>query len=155
MTDWATPADVLTYTGVTVTDDEVIRAQFIVELFAGTTTDASDRGLITSRNLRLLRQAVAFQSAWMTEHPDVFTSVDVTTFSQDGVSATQAHANAHLLAPLAKRCIDRLSWKRNRGLQIRRRLDAGQIPRTMNVINAAADDNDPRWRRIGSDGAPC
>lgn len=141
MTDWATPADVLTYTGVTVTDDEVIRAQFIVELFAGTTTDASDRGLITSRNLRLLRQAVAFQSAWMTEHPDVFTSVDVTTFSQDGVSATQAHANAHLLAPLAKRCIDRLTWILAPWKA--RKPNAAVLAETGNRDTVAYDDNKP------------
>lgn len=110
MTDWVTAAEVATITGVTVTDDEVDRAQIIVEIFANTTTDASDAGLVSSRNLRLLKYATAFQAAWATEHPDVYTNVDVTSFSQDGQSAQQAHANAALLAPLAKRCIDRLSW---------------------------------------------
>jgi hypothetical protein len=110
MADWASIADVDTYTNVTVDADEITRAQAIIEIFAHTTTEASDAGLISSRNLRLLKQAVAYQAAWMTEHPDVFTNVDVTSFSQDGMSASQAHAHAHLLAPLAKRCLDRLSW---------------------------------------------
>jgi len=110
VTDWATPADVLDKTGVDVSLQDVKIAQEIVSLFAETTTAASDAGLIASRNLRLLNRAVCWQAAWMPEHPDVFTNVDVTSFSQDGMSAQQAHANAHLLAPLAKRCIDRLSW---------------------------------------------
>lgn len=110
MTDWATIADVDTYTGVTVDAGQVTRAQAIIELFAGTTTDATDAGLVASRNLRLLTMAVSYQAAWMTEHPDVFTNLDTTSFSQDGVSGTQANANAHLLAPLAKRSLDRLTW---------------------------------------------
>lgn len=110
MTAWATAADVDTLTGITVTDAEVLQAQAIVEIFANTTTESSDAGLIATRNLRLLKRATAYQAAFMTEHPDLFTHVDVTSFSQDGQSASQAHANAALLAPLAKRCIDRLSW---------------------------------------------
>jgi len=149
---WATTSDVIAYTGINATTVQVDQAQGVVEMFADVTEDSIT---LAPTNLRLLKQAVAYQAAWITQHPDWATSMDTTNVSQDQVSATFLHANAGILAPLAKRCIDRLSWKRNRGLQIRRRLDAGQIPRTMNVINAAADDNDPRWRRIGSDGAPC
>ena len=149
---WATTSDVIAYTGINATTVQVDQAQGVVEMFADVTEDSIT---LAPTNLRLLKQAVAYQAAWITQHPDWATSMDTTNVSQDQVSATFLHANAGILAPLAKRCIDRLSWKRNRGLRIRRRLDAGQIPRTMNVINAAADDNDPRWRPIGSDGAPC
>ena len=108
---WATISDVNTYTGVTVTDATITKAQALIELFADTTEAASDAGLIAPRNLRLLRMAVSYQAAWMGEHPDVFTSTDVDSYSQDGASAKQSHANAHLLAPLAKRCVDRLTWR--------------------------------------------
>lgn len=110
MTDWATVENVLDLTGIDVTLPDLKKAQAIVEIFADTTTESTDAGLVSSRNARLLRRATAWQAAWMTEHPDTFTNLDVTSFSQDGQSASQAHANAHLLAPLAKRCIDRLSW---------------------------------------------
>lgn len=149
---WATTSDVIAYTGINATAMQVDQAQGVVEMFADVTEDSIT---LAPKNLRLLKQAVAYQAAWITQHPDWATSMDTTNVSQDQVSATFLHANAGILAPLAKRCIDRLSWKRNRGLRIRRRLDAGQIPRTMNVINAAADDNDPRWQSIGQDGAPC
>jgi len=48
---------------------------------------------------------------WLDAHPDVMEAMDVQGVSQDGLSAQYAHANAHLLAPMAKRCIDRLSWR--------------------------------------------
>ncbi len=65
--------------------------------------------------------AVAYQAAWMTDHPDVFTNVDVSTMLQDGLQFTNAHANAGILAPMAKRAIDRLSWRRNRSIRIRQK----------------------------------
>lgn len=142
---WATTSDVATYTGITVTAAQVEQAQAVVELFADTTEDASDQGLISTKNLRLLKLAVAYQAAWITQHPDAFTNMDATSISQDQVSATMAHANAAILAPLAKRSIDRLSWKRIRPLRIGRRSDAGQIPRRLNVTSAVLDDDDPRW----------
>ncbi|MFF4346805.1 hypothetical protein [Streptomyces sp. NPDC001530] len=152
---WATTSDVTTYTGLTVTGAQVEQAQAVVELFADTTEDASDGGAISAKNLRLLKLAVSYQAAWITQHPDAFTSMDTTSVSQDQVSATWLHANAGILAPLATRCIDRLSWKRIRPLRVGRRLPGGMIPRTLNFTSAIEDDNDPRWQALGSDGGPC
>jgi hypothetical protein len=152
---WATSGDVTIYTGVTATNAQVEQAQAVVEMFADTTEDASDAGAISPKNLRLLKLAVAYQAAWITQHPDAFTSMDATSISQDQVSATFTHANAGILAPLAKRCIDRLSWKRIRPLRIGRRRDDGLIPRTLNFTSAVEDDNDPRWQALGADGGPC
>ena len=150
---WATTSDVTTYTGLSVTAAHVEQAQAIVELFADTTEDASDAGTIFPKNLRLLKLAVAYQAAWITQHPDAFTNLDLTNYNQDQVSGTLAHANALILAPLAKRAIDRLSWKRTRPLRIGPRNPLGQIPRTQNLISAVLDDDDPRWTPIG--GGPC
>lgn len=152
MTTWASTSDVTTYTGMTVTAAQVEQAQAVIELFADTTTDASDAGNIYPKNLRLLKLAVAYQAAWITQHPDAFTNIDLNNFNQDQVSGTLAHANALILAPLAKRCIDRLSWKRTRPLRIGPRYGF-QIPPTMNTTSAALDDNDPRWNPLG--GGPC
>jgi hypothetical protein len=159
---WATAAETLTYTGIDVTDAEVAQAQFIVELFADTTEDASDAGLISSKNLRFLKMAVAYQAAWITEHPDLFTHVDVSTMLQDGLQFTRGHENAMVLAPFARRAINRLSWKRNRSIKVRRpkRLTSAGIRRiyymgTIDHINvdegAAFQDTDPDWTVWGSD----
>jgi hypothetical protein len=149
---WATTADVALYTGLTVTDPQIVQAQSVVEIFADTTEDASDAGNISPKNLRLLKQAVAYQAAWITQHPDAFTSMDTTSVSQDQVTATWLHANAGILAPLAKRCIDRLSWRRIRPLRIRKRAE-WSLPRLMNVSSAVMDDDDPRWQPLNSDGS--
>ena len=113
---WATVAETLTYTKLTVTSADIDAAQFMVELFADVTEDAT----ISTKNLRLLKMAVAYQAAWISDHPDIFTHVDVSTMLQDGIQFTNAHANAGVLAPMAKRAIDRLSWKRNRSIRVKR-----------------------------------
>jgi hypothetical protein len=119
VTAWATPVDVKAVTGVTVVEDAIGPAQILIELFANTTEEATDRhGLISSRNMRLLKWAVCYQVAWMGAHPDVYTNVDVEHISQDRVAATMGHENAGILAPLALRCLRRLSWW-NRPLRVR------------------------------------
>lgn len=108
---WATDEDVYDVTGREASPESLAAAHVIVEIFAGTTSIATDDGLVSSRNLRRLTQATAFQAVWLDTHPDVLDAMDVEGISQDGLNATYANANAHLLAPMAKRCIDRLSWK--------------------------------------------
>ena len=112
---WATTGEVLTYTGITVPEAELQQAQFMVEMFADVTEDA----VVSTKNLRFLKMATAYQAAWITEHPDLFTHVDVSTMLQDGLQFTRGHENATLLAPMARRAINRLSWRRNRSIKIR------------------------------------
>lgn len=116
---WATISDVLSYTKITVDQGDVDSAQAAVELFSDVTETSSDAGLISPKNLRLLKMAVAYQAAWATNQPDLYTRSDVGLLSQDGVSFTSPHANSAILAPMARRAIDRLSWRRNRSQRIR------------------------------------
>jgi len=142
MTDWATVADVFGITGVTVTDVEITRAQFIIELFADVSVDGATAQMVSTKNLRLLKFATAYQTVWMQEHPDVFTNVDITSFSEDGLSTTQAHVNAAILAPLAKRSIDRLTWRRtNRSIRIGRKLNPAFQYQWGDRDSAIADDS--------------
>lgn len=133
---WATEEDVQGYTGRTASPESLALAQSMVEDFSGTTVLASTNELISTRNLRLLSKAVAYQAVWLDSHPDVLDGMDVNGISQDGLSASYQHANAALLAPMAKRCIDRLSWKL-------RPLKARKSPRydeSGNRDSAIADD---------------
>lgn len=109
---WATADEVYEVTGREVSPEALALAQTMIEMFAGTTTISSDDGLISSTNLRLLKNAVAFQAVWLDAHPDVLEAMDVEGVSQDGLNAQYANANAHLLAPLATRALNRLSWRR-------------------------------------------
>jgi hypothetical protein len=116
---WATTAETLSYTGIAVSQDNIDAAQAMIELFADVTEASSDAGNISLKNLRLLKLAVAYQAAWMTMQPDLFTRSDVGLMTQDGISFTSPHANSGILAPMSKRALDRLSWRRNRNQRIR------------------------------------
>lgn len=135
---WADEADVLLFTGETVDEADLIRAQDIVELFCGTTLLATDN--IAGTNLRYLNRAVAYQAAWMSLKPDLYTHTDVENFSQDGASHTPASVNANLLAPLARRWLRRLSWA-NKPLRIRRRYNQYDYNNRGPRDSAVSDDN--------------
>lgn len=116
---WASTAETFSYTGITVSQDTIDSAQAMIELFADVTIASSNLGSISPKNLRLLKLAVAYQAAWMTSQPDLFTRSDVGLMTQDGISFTSPHANSGILAPMARRALDRLSWRRNRNQRIR------------------------------------
>lgn len=118
MAVWATPDDVTTYTGQTATEEQVQRAELLVEIVVDVPADENTYAKLAPRNKRLLKAAVSYQTAWMADHPDVYVNVDLDDVRQDGVDATMTHANSAILAPLAKRCIDRLTWRRTRSLNL-------------------------------------
>lgn len=123
MSDWATIQDVQLYTGISVSQENVDSAQFMVELFADVeyndTVDSSGNLLVSSKDRRLLKMATAYQAAWMTEHPDLFTQVDIGSMNQDGIFFVYKNENAALLAPMARRALARLSWKRSNVIRVR------------------------------------
>lgn len=119
---WSTREEVSQITGLSeddLTDDELQRAQFIIDLVSGRTLDMRDLLINENRkrDLRWLRMAVAYQVAWMKAQPDLFTRWDLTRTSQDGENSDFV-PGATTLAPLAKRAIRRLSWKGTRSVSI-------------------------------------
>ena len=114
---WATEAETLALTGVTVTPPVLAQAQGVIDVFSGVIESAEDE--VSARNLRLLRYATAYQAAWMTSQIDVTSRTDVSQLDQDGASFTLGHPDALVLAPLAKRCLDRLSWRGPRARRVR------------------------------------
>lgn len=137
---WASITETQAYTGISVGQDNLDAAQFMVELFADVVYGQT--ASISTKNLRLLKMAVAYQAAWMTDHPDLFTHVDVSSINQDGIFYVQKHDNAYLLAPMARRALARLSWKRNRNIKIR--------PNTRRVIGKTFQGLDGDFEQIES-----
>lgn len=117
MAAWASIAETLAYTRINVEQEDIDSAQAMIELFADVIYDQSAK--MSTKNLRLLKMAVAYQAAWMIDHPDVFTHVDIGSINQDGIFFVQAHENAMLIAPMARRALSRLSWNRTRNIKIR------------------------------------
>ncbi len=114
----ATQEQVEQLTGVTVSAELVNQAQSIIELATNRTVPVSGAAWST-RDAGWFGRAIAYQAAWMAGQPDLFSRQDVASLSQDGVTVTyanQAYATTTgiTLAPLAAKCIGRLSWRSTR-----------------------------------------
>ena len=137
---WATLAEIGDYPSpVTVTQAHLDLAQDMIEIRANTTETASDDGNISPRNLRLLNRAVIYQAIFVANHPEVLTSHDVNSASGDGLSAQYRTADAQLYAPMATRCINRLSWMLC-GIRVGRRATRGFVDDRGNRDSAVRDD---------------
>lgn len=118
MANWATAAEVLALTGQTVTDAQITAANGLIDTFANVTDLARDN--LSARDLRLLSKATGYQAVWMAAQVDVLTRVDVKRIQQDAMDVVPGNDDAMFLAPLAKRCLDRLSWRKSRSVRITR-----------------------------------
>lgn len=111
---WATVHDVLTLTGVEVSSGVLAQAHGVIELYAGSSWEATldDDGVsgLSVRDRRLLRQAVAYQAAFIAPQEGVFSRAGATSVNQDGMAATVAGPDAWVLAPLAARALKQISW---------------------------------------------
>lgn len=117
MAAWATISETLAYTRISVSQEDLDVAQGMIELFADVTYGQNAQ--MSTKNLRLLKMAVAYQAAWITQHPDLFTHTDIQSINQDGIFYVHQHENSYLLAPMARRAIKRLSWMRNKSIRVR------------------------------------
>lgn len=117
VTAWASASDVLLYTGKTVTDEEVLWAQAVVDIAVGRSYGALDALPQTTRVRYWLKLAVAYQAVWMQAQPDLYSRQAVTSFNQDGAAAT-FDTDGQTLGPLAQMAIRRLPWKRSRTLTV-------------------------------------
>lgn len=108
---WVTDKEVSTLTGATVDDATIAQAQGVIELRTGVL--AEQFPALWGRDARWLARAVAYQAAFMAEHPDMFSRMGVDSLGQDGQSMS-GRGSYLTLAPLARVAIRRLSWKGTR-----------------------------------------
>jgi hypothetical protein len=139
---WATAADVVTLTGKTVTEAQRAQAVAALEVHIGL-IEAVERVDVSDRDRYFLKLATCYQAAWLAAQPDLFERNDVANASQDGESAT-FRADAHTLAPLARKAVKRLSWRGPRELNV-----PGMAAATVvhDVTSEAFDDSLP-WRPV-------
>lgn len=112
---WVTAAEASDITGQTVTEAQVNAAHPIIELYTNVTTETS--AALKPRDLRLLKYAEAYQAYWMASQVDVLSRMDADHVTQDGLTFQKGDEDALVLAPLAKKCIVRLSWNKSRSIQ--------------------------------------
>lgn len=115
MATWADAVDVFELTGVSVTPDKLTQAQGVMDIYSGVVIEAQAN--LRARDRRLLRMATAYQAAWQAAQVDVTSRTEVKDLHQDGVWITPAGEDSLFLAPLARRCLGQLSWKRARSVR--------------------------------------
>lgn len=109
-----TPAEIAAAINVSATEQDVQTAQDVIELYAG--RDLSDV-LVTAEfsagDLRRCRLAVQWQTKYLQDHPEVLTQIPLKRAAANGASIE--HDGDGILAPLAKRWVNQLSWSAGTG----------------------------------------
>jgi hypothetical protein len=134
---WATVQQVINTTGVSVTDAQLAQAQDDIEIF--TNRIYTDTSRIRTRDLYWLGQAVAYQAAWLAGQFGLETRLDATQIQQDQVSTT-LQGDGLVLAPMAQRALNRVSWRRSRTVHVRSPLE-GAGPIIGNELTDGIDDS--------------
>ena len=140
-TAWCTVEDVTKLTGITITEAQLTQAQAQIDIATGRSMDAAPT--LCNGDLRWLRLATAYQAAWMAAQPDLFTRTEVESYSQDGASG-QLKDGALTLAPLARRALRNVSWRRHRVIRTSTRLRSGYL-----LNGPIVDVEGERWTPIG------
>lgn len=107
-TAWTTTEAVASLTGLTVTAADIAAAQGIIELKTGVLIEQYPT--LWGRDAAWIGRAVAYQAAFMSEHPDLFSRMRVGSASQEGQSFAGT-GDYMTVAPLARAAMKRLSWK--------------------------------------------
>lgn len=124
-----------------------IKAVYLTTADPGPANPGSLRTDTTRRDLYWLRQAVAFQAAWLADTPDYLERNDVESASQDGQSVTLKQ-DALVLAPLARRAIKKLSWRGSRSIRPVPVDERGRIRLTPDYVPLEAHDDLQVWRPL-------
>lgn len=149
-TTWATEGDVASLTGVVVDSTQISQANAVIELHSGriyslsTVTDPNGVTNTGPRDAEWMRRACAYQAAWMAAQPDMFTRLDLNAVNQEG-RAVGLKDYTLVLAPLAKRALDRVSWRKSRSLHVRSPFEDGLGAAVLGGPIMDYDDMDGGW----------
>ena len=128
---WATAVDVLTYTKIEVTDNDIAVAQAQIDV--RTSRVYADKDMISARDQYWLKLAVAYQAAWLVAQPDAFQRLDVTE-AGGAANRTMFTETAIVLAPDARWALKRVSWLKSRSLHVRAADEYGAFGRDDNNL---------------------
>ena len=138
MTDLVTVAQVKTLLDVDVAQHHIAMAHADVERIGGVDLDDADQvSRIKTRDLKLIKWAIACQAAWLSTQIDIHARMDVSQISgstSDG-GITARDELTLTLAPLARSSLERLSWKTKttKAIPRRRRRLEGPLRTTAEV----------------------
>jgi len=147
MDTWTTVEQATAITNQSLTTGDLSAANAILEIWVGVTPHLKDK--LRPRDVRLLEKAEAFQAAWMKYKPALLERSDTDRVIQDTLQYDKGDRDMHVLAPLAKAAIQRLSWRSARTIDP---LSPGQAAAIRGKFVAEtvgtplwADDGYPGW----------
>jgi hypothetical protein len=142
MPNLTTAAEVLDATGKSTDAAAIARAQAVIGTVTGRDLDADPLPGYWSRDLRLLKRAVIWQTAYLDDNPHVLSQLGgVVSASTNGNSLSFGPGGAAdtLLAPLAAMSLRRLSWRRSRAIPLRK------APDRVHPQTIVHDGSDSEW----------
>ncbi len=141
-----TPQEAQVVTGVLPTQDQVEQAQLDVDLLADIDLDDTDQvGRLTDRDAKLIKWAICHQAAWRKDQVDLAGRTDVSEIAgaaSDGGVKLRDELSL-VLAPMARKCLERVSWKRKRTTPDRTRATGSgdyTAPRGVTVSTSPCDN---------------
>lgn len=124
MTELVTVAQVKSLLGVDVTQQHLAMAHADVDRIGGVDLDNPDViSRMKPRDLKLVRWAITYQAAWLSEQIDIHARMDVGRISgssSDG-GITNRDELTQILSPHARSNLERVSWKTKTTKSIPRR----------------------------------
>lgn len=117
MSAWATEAETLAKTGVTVTATDISMAQSAIEIYANRSYDATDG--MSARDVYWLKTAVCWQAAWLNSQVAFAQKSQANSISQLNMTVQRQNEYDVALAPLAARALKNLSWKGTRAMRVK------------------------------------
>ena len=113
---WASESDVSEITGITVTAETLARAQSTIEVIVGRVESELSTANMRGSDKVWLKKAVAYQAAWMSDQPDLFTRSSVEALGGASGDSVKFSPDGQTLAPFARKALRRLGWKGTRSI---------------------------------------
>jgi hypothetical protein len=136
---WATVEEVENRTGIEVTPETLALASAMIDTFTGADEDLPEDA-ITAVDRRHLRNACAWQAAWVAGKPGLITERESATSITSDTQNVQREARMDALcAPLAYREILSLSWVGTRTSIV------PPVSTAMHRNNFLNESSDPPW----------
>ena len=110
---FATPADVLELTAVSVDTSQVSQAEALIRLYTEVPSDPS------VNDTYFLKLAVSYQTAYMGSHPEIFSLMDVESMVQGDLNVSfRANGDAARISALARKSLSRMSANKGRVITV-------------------------------------
>jgi hypothetical protein len=135
-------SDALGITGQTVTEDQLTKARYDIELLCGRLFIRLDAGVLSDDDADWLTRAIAHQAVFGATHVAKDVAIEATSVSEGGGTISPT-PDGVVLSAMARRALNQLSWVGARTVRISRTLDY------VDTLNTVMNDlEDAPWEDL-------